>query len=638
MRNPFRIRASQRSVNDEEFVKLFGSGAFEVMREIESPWDGLVFLRSAPGGGKTTLLRLLTPRPLELTHRLIENPQVKATRECLLKSGAVSERGSQILGTMVVFTAEYRELAAYDRGNSLFRELLNSRIVISALRALLEKSERVYPNDLGTIKIEWEPESGATIPAKADGRELFEWASMIEGGFYERMDDLGDPVPAQGGHARLDGLTWFSKAVIADVNGPVTLKRVLLLDEVQRLAREQRLSLIEYLTNARENCGIWVAERLEALNHRELLSEGALQQRDYEKVIQLEQRWTGARGRTYAKFVQQIANLRAAKADGFENRDFYSWIADEDDSARWGPKYEEACAAIRQRLAQRADDGERYREWIEAAARFEGTPCERALRWRKTEVLVETDIRQAQAELPFFALPDAEFHLRAARIERAAEHFLRTEIEAPVYFGRDALARVSSWNVDQYLEVAGELFAEIAAKFNGPRDEPNALTTDRQDAIIRRVAKQRWDGIVRRLPQGTAAKQLLHAIGAYCRKQTFRPTAPYAPGVTGIAITMAERAVLIDSPDQAIKHVAKLRDILTSLVAHNLLIPSLDHQQGGRPVVIFYLNRLLCVQFDLPLGRGGWRHKTLDELNGWLRGAGASEGQPDMIAAAFGRD
>ena len=67
MRNPFRIHASQRSVNDQEFVKLFGSGAFEVMRDISSPWDGLVFLRSAPGGGKTTLLRLLTPRPLE-TH------------------------------------------------------------------------------------------------------------------------------------------------------------------------------------------------------------------------------------------------------------------------------------------------------------------------------------------------------------------------------------------------------------------------------------------------------------------------------------------------------------------------------------------------------------------------------------------
>ena len=359
MRNPFRIRASQRSVNDEEFVKLFGSGAFEVMREIESPWDGLVFLRSAPGGGKTTLLRLLTPRPLELTRRLIDNPQVKSTHDGLLKSGAMSARGSEIFGTMVVFTTEYRELAAHDRGNSLFRELLNSRIVISVLRALLESSERDYPRDLQTIHIEWEPESGSTIPEHADGRVLFEWASAIENGFYERMDDLGDPRPAQGGHARLDGLTWFSRAKISDVNGPVTSKRVLLLDEVQRLSREQRSGLIEYLTNARQNCGIWVAERLEALNHRELLSEGALQQRDYEKVIQLERRWTGARGRTYAKFVEQIAKLRAAKAEGFEERDFYSWIAEEDDTALWGSKYEEACAAIRKRIEQRAGEGQR---------------------------------------------------------------------------------------------------------------------------------------------------------------------------------------------------------------------------------------------------------------------------------------
>ena len=171
-------------------------------------------------------------------------------------------------------------------------------------------------------------------------------------------------------------------------------------------------------------------------------------------------------------------------------------------------------------------------------------------------------------------------------LERAAEHFLRTEIGAPVYFGREALAGVSSWNVDQYLEVAGELFAEIAAKFSGPRDQPNALTTDRQDAIIRGIARRRWEGLVRRLPQGAAARQLLLAIEEYCREQTFRPTAPYAPGVTGIAITMAERAVLIDSPDEKIRHLVKLRDVLTSLVAHNLLIPSLDQQQGGRPVVV----------------------------------------------------
>ncbi len=57
MRNPFRIRTSQRSTNDDEFVKLFGSGVLELVDTIKNPWDGLVFLRSAPGGGKTTFLR-----------------------------------------------------------------------------------------------------------------------------------------------------------------------------------------------------------------------------------------------------------------------------------------------------------------------------------------------------------------------------------------------------------------------------------------------------------------------------------------------------------------------------------------------------------------------------------------------------
>lgn len=113
---------------------------------------------------------------------------------------------------------------------------------------------------------------------------------------------------------------------------------------------------------------------------------------------------------------------------------------------------------------------------------------------------------RAQSELPFVVLTDEEFDDRAGRIAEAAEHFLRTELAAPVYFGRDAITAVSSSNVDQYLEVAGELFAELTAKFNGPRDQPSPLTTDRQDVIIRRVARQRWERMVRALPRGAAAR------------------------------------------------------------------------------------------------------------------------------------
>ena len=623
MRNPFRIRASQRSVNDEEFVKLFGSGALELIQNMENPWGGLVFLRSAPGGGKTTFLRLLTPRPLQLTRTLIDDPNVKSTHDGLASTGAVGSDGPEILGVMVVFTTEYRDLAEYDRGNSLFRELLSSRIVIAVLRALLERSERVFPDDLESIRIEWAPESAVTIPACATGDELFQWASEIENSFYERMDDLGEQPAPTGGHARLDGLKWFAHCSIRDINGPVKLKRVLLLDELQMLSPEQRVSLTELITNARERCGIWVAERLEALNHRDLLSQGALEERDYEGVIQLERQWAGARSKTYAKFVEQIANLRAAKAEGFDG-EFYSQIADRDNPAEWDSVYEKACAQIRTRIEDTTKGSERYSQWVERAEDCSGTPIMRALRWRLAEVLVHRDLNRRQRTFSFDVLTDEQFEQQAKGAERAAEHFLRTELKAPVYFGRETLAIVSSSNVDQYIEVAGELFAEIAAKIRGPRDRPNPLTTDRQDAIIRRLAKQRWDGLIRRLPQGSAAKQLLAGFAEFSRYQTFRPTAPYAPGVTGFAITMNDRKTLTDSRDEDIKHLIKLRDVLTSLVAHNLLIPNIDRYHGGKSIVLFYLNRLLCVQFNLPLGYGGWRLKTLNELNDWMeRGASA---------------
>jgi hypothetical protein len=631
VRNPFRIRASQRSVSDEEFVKLFGAGALDLLSQVQDPSGGLVFFRSAPGGGKTTFLRLLTPRPLELTDQLAEaNQQVRATRDALRAAGAFGALSPDLLGAMVVFTNEYKELAEFDRANSLFRELVNSRTVIATLRAVLQRAGRAFPDDLPRISFEWQPESGATIPAKADGRQLFDWASQVEHGFYERMDELGEPEPYKGGHARLDGLKWFAQSHNLDPMGPMNAKRVPLLDELQTLAPGQRNGLIEFVTGAREQCGIWIAERLEALTHHDLLSEGALEERDYQGIIQLERQWSGARTRSFGKFVESIAHLRAAKAEGFEDRDIFSLIAEKDELPEWERRFNEASAAVEGRIVQANGRGNRYDLWLGAARAHAGDPVERALNWRMTELLVARDQQRSQTSFDFDAWSKEEFDKRGKGVDRAVEHFLRTEMGAPVYFGRETLAQVSSSSVDQYLEVAGELFEEISAKVRYRRDKPMPLSPERQDALIRQVARTRWEGLVRRLPRGYEARRLLEAIGALCRRETFRPTAPYAPGVTGIALTMNERRLLIDSPDEEIKPLIGLRDVLTSLVAHNLLVPRLDHQNNGRDYVVFYLNRLLCVHFDLPLGSGGWRAKPLRELAHWLE-AGAVAEDPTLV-------
>lgn len=632
MRNPFRIRASQRATTDEEFVRLFGAGALDLLQNVRDPWGSIVFLRSAPGGGKTTFLRLLTPRPLSLANSLASgSTNVKATQEALREVGAIGTQGPELLGTMVEFTSEFRELAAFDRGNSLFRELVNSRIVIATLRAVLERLERPFPRDLGHITFEWEPESGSTIPASATGKVLFEWASQIETDFYGRMDVLGEPEPVTGGHARLDGLKWFANARITGHLGEVATKRVLLFDELQTLSAGQRRSLLDFITGARAQCGVWIAERLETLTHKDLLSEGALEDRDYSGVIQLERQWSDRRGTGYAKFVENIAKLRAAKADNFGDRDLFALISNSDDLAVWAANFEQASKDIEARILESRGQTPRYNLWLDTARKNTGSAVERAIQWRMTEILVARDRKNEQQAFDFLSLSTEEFDKRqSSGLARSAEHFVRTEIGAPIYFGRDALSDVSSFNVEQYLAVGGELFEEISAKIQYLRDIPMPLSAERQHSIIRDVARARWNDLTRRLPLGRDAKTLLEGMGAFCHAQTFRETAPYMPGVTGIGITMQDRETLIDTPDDKIRHLRGLRDVLTSLVAHNLLVPRLDHSNKNKKFVVFYLNRLLCVQFGLPLGYGGWREKKLKDLIIWQE-HGAKEEEPTFV-------
>src|SRR5437016_357283 len=66
-RNPFRLRASESIEVDALFVKLFGPGVLELLKDA-NPLEGLHIIRSAPGGGKTTLLRMFTPGPLLHLH------------------------------------------------------------------------------------------------------------------------------------------------------------------------------------------------------------------------------------------------------------------------------------------------------------------------------------------------------------------------------------------------------------------------------------------------------------------------------------------------------------------------------------------------------------------------------------------
>ncbi|MCK9918026.1 hypothetical protein MXD81_53690 [Microbacteriaceae bacterium K1510] len=622
MRNPFRLRASKRSVHDEQFVRLFAAGALDLLDDIDEPWAGVVFLHSAPGGGKTTLLRLLTPGPLKKIFRLYDVAEIRPTRDALINAGAIADNGPAILGVMIGFTHEYRDLddigESTGRAKGVFRALINARIVLATLRALLERAEKAYPDDLDQLRATWSPIDGSTLPAEATGLDLHKWASQIEESVFEVLDDLGaDGKPLPRGAAGLDALHWLASAKLSDASGPVDIKRVLLLDDLQFLSDEQSGWLKETLTHARALCGVWIAERLEALPARDLLAEGALENRDYDGEIRLEQRWK-QRGVAYGKFVDQIADLRAHDADGFEGRRFTPALAEDLDPLAWDAVFNAQSKEIEKRLIDRVGRQQRYAQWLAQRREVRGSARELALSWRELEVLIERDLAKAQSAFDFDMLTEDDLaDKESSAVRAAAEVFLSREARAPIYFGRQKLAMLSSSNADQFVELAGDLFEELAAKAAGKRGGDESLSAERQHVILKKAAERRWDGIPRRVPRGYEARRFLEAVGAFCQSQTYRPTAPYPPGVTGFGITMQDRATLIDD-NKAGATFGELRSALAALVSQNLLEPTLDHKNKGESLLIFNLNRLLCAHFDLPLGYGGWRKKSLKELSEWL--------------------
>ena len=95
---------------------------------------------------------------------------------------------------------------------------------------------------------------------------------------------------------------------------------------------------------------------------------------------------------------------------------------------------------------------------------------------------------------------------------------------------------------------------------------------------------------------------------------------PYPPGVTGTALLMGERKLLLDE-DYRMKTpgAERLFGALASAVAHNILNADLDYSVKNNRYMVLYVNRLLCPRFGLPLGFGGFKERRLQAMVGWIQ-------------------
>jgi hypothetical protein len=538
--------------------------------------------------------------------------------------GIISDSGPTLLGVMLSCARTYSTLADLDldqtRKDRLLFALLDARIILATLRGALALKKLSYPDHLNRIQITVAPTSpnlSLDISFPCSGKDLYDWATRQESIVCNALDSfIASSFDALSGQDNLISLELFKPNAIQYVGHPVAERVLFMLDDVQKLTARQRALLLERIIDSRSSIGIWISERFEALSTDEILSNGAIEGRDYERVIPLEEYWRRNK-KKFEYLVLNIANRRAKSAADTEVGTFSSCLQNSLDGIEWQEKMSAALEIVRARVRHLAGSDPVFEEWISTREAFDGTPREKLLAWRTLEILIA---REKGKSLRFdFAPLEAEDleHKDDSAVKAAAELFLAEEFKLPYYFGPSRLSILASSNIQQFLSLAGDEFEEVVSAAVMKRSTD--LPPDRQDAILRSAVDSQWQELPRRMQNGRDVRALLDAIGQFANWITYQPNAPYSPGVTGIAISMAEREQL-RNPEllKRMPAYSKLAAVLASALAYNLLEPELDYRCKGERWMVLNLNRLLCLKFRLPLQYGGWKERSLKQLVDWL--------------------
>lgn len=619
-RNPFRLRAAEHIDDNWQFLSLCEPGLLELLPK-DHLWDRPVIVRSSAGGGKTTLLRLFTPGPLRMLHaKGGRDDKTAGLYRQLSARGVLTREAPTVAAALVTLAGKYtplEQLTTVDPGQRLraFMALLNARVLMAAMRAHLALAGLRYPDDLGRVTIGAGDHIIGHLRLPASGVEVYEWARSLERQVAAVLSSLGPPDEGMlPGDDELTCLEVLGPGSISIDGNPASARTVVLLDDVHRLAAPQRGLLFDTLLARRAPTPVWLAERRAALTPEELLSEGSKHERDV-VVIDIEKYWRGSRRQGFQKLVTGVADRRTLLAPEASASSFEGMLGGVDEQA-WG----KIVAQVEERLLTAAGGRQEFSSWIDARTDPDAGPRDRAIGMRALEIRIARELAATQMTLDLLvrdesALEDLDRRREANDVREAAELFLCREFELPYYFGVDKLAQLAFANVDQFLEFSGDLFEELSGT-TVLRREP-LLVPGRQEQLIVNSVKDLWATLGSAMHEGARIRGLMEGFGQYCAERTYLPNAPYAPGVTGLALRRSHAEGLQEAcdrrPDSWEGHLGR---ILAALVAHNHVSVQASEAKGQRWVV-YYLNRAWCVRYRLPLSYGGWQSTTPEQMWAW---------------------
>ncbi len=621
-RNAFALRTSEQSSPDEEFTQNFAADALHVLPD-DVLRPGALVLRSAPGGGKTSLLRMFTPGPLVQAIRHRARAPFDEIFAQLEEIGAVTRAAPTVLGVYVSSNGGYSEIGPSinpELAPGLFRALLNARIVLRSLRAVAALAEVDYDSEAGLAEIRVassvERLDAGQVPRSESAVELKAWAERTEAECLRHLDTvlLGSSAPSLPLHVSIDAMRWLASARFQFAGKDLPYRPLLMFDDVQRLRPWQREVLFSETVEHRTSLMVWIAEQTKVLDSQDLLSASRTD-RDH-VVIQLEKEWSD-RAKKFQQFATTIADRRLRQT-GEELQIATSLSGDLSDQ-RLQYEFARAVDALRAEISVWQGKTNRYDQWVKAIEEADTVDeFQRAVGYAKVRILIARDRNKRQQSFDLDPLPDSD--LSASGVSQAAERFVTREFEIPYYYGIERIARLASYNIEEFLQLCAALYDLIHAVRVLRNKRSSAVSAADQETVVRKLAERRFLELSRSVRHGEMAQKLVEAVGTMSRERTYEPNAPYAPGVTGFAISPEDRITLSKASASGSGAVySELASVLTSCVAQNVF-DMREVRHDSRQFTVFYLNRTLCAHFELVYHQGGWQRVTLRRLVEWCQG------------------
>ncbi|MCH5717776.1 ORC-CDC6 family AAA ATPase [Niabella hibiscisoli] len=621
-------RASEYIGIDDRFIKLFSSDVLDVLAYSEV-WDIINIIRSSPGGGKTTLLRLFTPEVLlSIGDRKRRDDQ---TVDVLKKLQAINVFDAKlnplVVGTLIPFTSEYSTISYLSiepaQKSRIFFALLNVRVILSVLYSISKIKKLPFPDGLSAITISQDPSKVSFNPLRniSNGKEIYDWCCKNEEVICNEIDSIYlRPSNDIEKSSDLYCLDLLSPKNIMVAGEPLRERILVMFDDVHNLSTSQRKDFLNSMVNKRPSINVWVAERLQALSMDEIISEGNLTDRDF-RLINLEQYWN-SKYEKFEKFTKSIAQKRLSTITEGEPTSLTTYLAEEWDIEQ--NKIDEALSVVKQRIGKDFKGDQKYNTWIKSKEQISKELAEQLIEWRSLEILLYRDRGKQQQVLFDDPLDEAELEQRdGSDVRDAARLFLNKEHKFPYYYGTAKISRLSSSNIEQFLTICGKLFENIVVehvkKISRNNQSQVQISTKKQEHYIKLLCEDRWRELDSRVPNAATIKQFINNIGDFCKEQTYTPNAWNSPGINGVAITMDERAFLKDVVLQDETHSYNgLAKCIATCIAYNLIDFRLNYKVKGKFMMVLYLNRLYCVRYGLPLANGKFKERKLSELNNWL--------------------